>query len=325
MPKWPSLRSADDVAQRLGNYAGAIAAIAAAFAAAVAIVSWVTHSISALAAYGWGLPVLVAIGVVLVIVMGLGFAAVPAVEAWRKYHPPTTEPRSPLPDLSPEIGHLQRQLEVFIEGRGKDLELLKLSLPPLEQQGRDLATRIDQFGADIVRLNELGVSQHQVNDDIRAKLDRQGGAQAVILADLRNLERKFGFFIKAIRAGDAQRDVLLPNDKTAMVLGKRLAEAKAVDYADPASWLSDYQQWHTAARVIDHLVVSWAKAEGFGGYAPLLDLEPRHFQHSPMPPENIRTDDTIIPFKTVWHAQSSYGNQRDNIFSFFETLAAFPG
>jgi hypothetical protein len=109
-----------------------------------------------------------------------------------------------------------------------------------------------------------------------------------------------------------------------MALGKRLAEAKVEDYSDPASWLADYQKWHTAIRVIDRLIASWAEAEGFEGYARLLDLEPRHFHHSPMPPQNIRTDDTIIHFKTAWHAQSSYANQRDGIFAFFETLTALP-
>lgn len=316
MSNW--FKRLDGGIQRLAAWWTLLPFFGAALAIAVAGVSWVTGSITFLAQYGWGLPVLAAMAVVLVFVIGLSYAAVPAVEAWRKYHPlppPISPTRSPetafQTDLSSRLDNLKRQLELFIEGRGKDLELLKLSLPPLR--------------ADIVRLNELGVSQHQINDDFRGKLDRQAGAQTGVLADLRNLERKFGFLIKAIRAGDAKRDVLLPNDKTAMALGKRLAEAKVADYADPASWLADYQKWHTAARMIDHLVVSWAKAESFGGYAPLLDLEPRHFQHSPMPPDNIQTADTIIPFKMVWHAQSSYANQRDNIFSFFETLAALPG
>jgi hypothetical protein len=61
--------------------------IAGAFAGAVAAMTWVTSSIAFLSQYGWGLPVLVAVGVVLMIVIGLSFAAVPAIEAWHRYRP----------------------------------------------------------------------------------------------------------------------------------------------------------------------------------------------------------------------------------------------
>jgi hypothetical protein len=84
---WLTWRSADSAAQRLGLYAAAIGAILAVYAVAVAAVSWITSSIAFLTQYGWGVPVLAAMGIVLVIVVVLSVAAVPAAVAWRKYHP----------------------------------------------------------------------------------------------------------------------------------------------------------------------------------------------------------------------------------------------
>jgi hypothetical protein len=304
-------------------------AIGVAFAAAVAGMSWLTKSITFLAQYGWGLPVIAAIGIVLVIVVGLSFAAVPIVEAWRRFRPlPPAIPQGAGTavhsleatgiDPSLEIGRVERQIEV-----------LKASLPPLEQHGRDLVTRIDQLGADIVRLNELGVTQHQINDDLRTKLDRQAGAQAVILTDLQKLETNLGYLIDAVRARDAIRYTLVPNDEIVMSLGRRLIEAAMTDYPDSASWLSDHQRCNAALRTIDQLFINWTRVEN--GVAPpnpvisLFDLGERHFQHSPMPPENIKAEDTIIPFKTLWNVQSRYANRRDGIFSYFHAKAALPG
>ena len=91
MPNWLNWKLIDSTAQRVGGWAGAIAA---AFAAAVAIMTWVANSITALAGYGWGVPVLVAIGVVLMIVVALSFAAVPTARAWRTFYPLKAAPDS---------------------------------------------------------------------------------------------------------------------------------------------------------------------------------------------------------------------------------------
>ena len=194
----------------------------------------------------------------------------------------------------------------------------------IDEVSKNSASKLQDFEqfksdarADLARLNEAGVTQHGATEYVR-------GQVAALQKEIKDSSKRTYLLIKAVRAHDAERDVLIPNDETVMSLGKQLTEAKATDYPDPVAWLSDYQRWHAAIRAIDRVVLAWTDAEGFGGYASLLDLQARHFQHSPMPPDNIRTDDTIIPYKTVWHAQSSYANQRDNIFAFFRDCAAYP-
>jgi hypothetical protein len=303
MPDWRERwQFIDGSAQRLGGWAGAIGAIVAAFGAAVYAMTGVTNSISALAAYGWGVPVLVAIGIVLVIVVGLSFAALPAAKAWRAYHPlappaaTSVKPVAQLPEtaaweeLKSSVGSLARKLEVF-----------QLALPPLEQQSRELA--------DIVR--------RDIQTSLKTLVERVSTHERVVASGTYLL-------IRALRARDAMREILIPNDKIAISLGKRLAEAKATDYPDPASWLSDYQHWNAATRAIDRLMMEWTRSPSYEPVS-LFDLEGRHFQNSPMPPENIRADDTIIPFKTVWYVQSSYANQRDGAFSFFNERITYPG
>jgi len=293
------------------------------YAVAVAVVSWVTHSISTLAAYGWGLPVLVAMGIVLAVVMGLSFAALPAAKAWRAYHPllpmnpiqlseTTTEIAAKITDDQPFSG--DRPWRAEIDGLGSALE------------GYVDAVRGD-LKKDIVRLNELGVAQHQVSEAFRTQFKELQNAVKALEERLVTHERVVAsgthLLIRALRARDAMREIIIPNDKTAMSLGKRLAEAKATDYPDPASWLADFQRWNEAAHAIDRLMMEWTRKPSYEPVS-LFDLEGRHFQNSPMPPENIRTDDTIFPFKTVWYVQSSYANQRDGAFSFFNERMVYP-
>jgi hypothetical protein len=93
-----------------------------------------------MATYGWGVPVLVAIGIVLVIVVGLSFAALPAAKAWRAYHPlapPAATIVEPVAQL-PETGAWE-ELKSSVGGLARKLEVLQLALPPLEQQSRELA------------------------------------------------------------------------------------------------------------------------------------------------------------------------------------------
>jgi len=208
------------------------------------------------------------------------------------------------------------------------LETLKASLPPLDHQNSELASKIERIGADIVRLNEVGVTQHGVTEYIRGQLTVLQGTVKALDAGLTEHKRVVAsgtyLLIRALRAREAMREIVIPNDQIAMALGKRLTDAKAIDYPDFESWLSDYQRWNAAVRAIDRLMMEWTRKPSYEPVS-LFDLEWRHFQNSPMPPENIRTDDTIIPFKTVWHIQSSYANQRDGVFSFFNEKSAYPG
>lgn len=303
-----------------------LGAIAVVFAAAVAVMSWVTNSISVLAAYGWGVPVLVAIGIVLVVVMGLSFAALPVAKAWRAYHPLPVPVAAASGTQLPEID-AREDFKSAVDRLERKLEVLE----------RAYATDLEQFNsrlsADIARLNQLGVSQHEINDVFRNQIQKIQFSLKTLTDRVSTHEQVVAsgthLLIRALRARDAMREILIPNDKIAMSLGKPLAVAKATDYPDSTSWLTDYERWKMAVRTIDQLMIEWT--QGATGVAPgpatisLFDLKGHHFERSPMPPENIRTDDTIIPFKTVCWVQSSYANQRDGIFSFFNEKIAYPG
>ncbi len=325
--------------------------VLAVFAAAVAVMSYVLNSIGKLSQYGWGLPVVVAIGIVLASLLVLSLIALAAAAVYRwwclyrypdLYRQDTREPGVPrgspgltvVPEAAQsapwkaDIDKLGSAVEGYIDATRanftNEIGQLRAEINAVSAAHKTLATKADlderfrPIAADIARLNEVGVTQHGATEYVR-------GQVAALQKEIKDLSERTNHLIKAVRAHDAERDVLIPNDEIVMSLGKRLVEAKATDYPDPVPWLSDYQRWHAAIRAIDRVVFAWTNAEGFGGYAPLLDLQTRHFQNSPMPPDNIRTDDTIIPFKTVWHAQSSYANQRDGIFASFDEWAVLPG
>ena len=142
MPKW--LKLIDGTAQRVGGWAGAITAV---LAVLVVVMTWVTNSITALAAYGWGLPVLVATGVVLAFVFILSIAAI----AWRFFNPlhspspMTADPKSD--DLRPDIGRLERKVDL-LEANIKGLNQLHSELAKthgdqsIEQQKKLAAIQI---------------------------------------------------------------------------------------------------------------------------------------------------------------------------------------
>jgi hypothetical protein len=290
----------DGAVQRLVAWAAFVTIVAAAFGAAVAGMSWVTNSIAALASYGWGVPVLVAIGIVLVIVVALSFAAVPAARAWRTFYPikavritdSDTKTATPASD-GDELAIIRGQIDEVNANAA--------------QARRDIVTTMSNLALD-------------TNRDLKATNEKIETLANLISHQDKSFATRIDLLIRALRARDAKRDVLLPNDKVAMSLGKPLVEAKSDTYPDAASWLSDYQRWNDAMHAIDYLMGQWAK-----GVSPLFDLKERHYKNSPMPPENIKTDDTIIPFKTVWHVQSSYSNQRDGLFAFLNEKAIFPG
>jgi hypothetical protein len=214
----------------------------------------------------------------------------------------------------------------------RKVDVIAASLPPLEQRGSELRANLAEltrnYSGDVDRLNKIGVAQHGVNEGFRDQfkelqttiktlVDRFSTHERVVASGTRLL-------IRGICARDDRRFILIPNDKIAMSLGKRLVEAKVADYPDATSWLPDYQTWEAATRTIDKLMIDWTK-EAPDMYTSLFKLERRHFANSPMPPDNIRSDDTIIPFKTVWHVQSSYANQRDGFFALLDERAVLPG
>ncbi len=303
MPKWlkKCWRVADNAVQRTAAWFALLLALGI-FSAAVAVVNQVTQSISALAAYGWGLPVLVAIGIVLAILVVLSLTAI----AWR-YFRPLPPPLPMLPSMetaaeiepSPDIGRLERRMD-----------LLERSLPPLERQSEEFASKIGEIERAITEIDV------KLQTSLKTLAERFSTHEQVVASGARLL-------IRALRAHDAMRDVLLPNDQTVMSLGKRLMYPES--YPNAAAWLTDYRGWSAALRAIDNLMIEWTRGQHPTAYVSMFDLKEHHYKTAPMPPDNIRSDDTIIEFKTVCQVQSSYANRRDGIFSFFNEKAVYPG
>lgn len=273
--------------------------------AAVALMSWVTGSVSILANYGWGLPVLVAIGIVLAVILILSVAAI----AWRFFNPLTASPPAVVnaknAETNPDIGRIERKMEV-----------VEVSL---EQQDKDMA-RLNQLHSELSHTfsSQFMDLQKKLNaiQIVVTALDEKVATQAQVVANGTRL------LIRALRAREAMRETLKPNDQIAMSLGKQLMNPEA--YSSDQSWLADYHTWNQALRSIDQLMLTWTKAES-SSYGSLFDLKGHHYERAPMPPANIKSDDTIIPFKIVCQVQSTYANQRDGLFAFLHEKSVYPG
>ena len=185
----------------------------------------------------------------------------------------------------------------------------------------------ESWKADIDRFNFIDGKFSKVEDAF-AKLNKKVDDE---FTELKNelIEQKrvvangTRLLIRALRAKDAQR-VLAVNDKVVMSLGVQLAKANVIHYLDSAKWLSDYRTWKAALCIIDNLLIEWTKGQS-NEHVSFIKFEGRDYENSPMPPDNIRSDDTIIAFKTAALAHSNYANRRDGIFSFFAERAVLPG
>lgn len=306
-----------------------------------AFLSWVASHIAPLSPYGWGAFVFagLAAACVLSLVLSLGLIA------WRFFKPlsPTTVPidASNSAPWKADIDSTALVIEKYIDETSAALrqvlddrfrlistdvdnkiaDNIRANARSVVDGFRELASKIDAINVDIGRLNELGVSQHGINDDLRGKVSHQAGAQAVILADLRNLERKFGYLVDAINARDAETQIKQA-DVVVDHLGRKLLTATG--YSDPKAWLADYRSWHDSITAIDRTILN-QKVEGF---TPYLDIRARDLQKcSETPPtEGLRADDSVIvAYKTVFLAQKRYTLGREQVFRFFAAKGAFPG
>lgn len=320
--------TAGDAAVRIHAVYTLLGIIATTFAALVVamsvIANWVTDLHST---YGLGAVIFVGIGAACVIVLVISAALV----AWRLFNPLPKAKTDEDVALTAIPGSAQsKPWKADIESLGSLLEKyvdatwgnLKNDIASLAE-----ALKATPWKAETDRLDKIGVAQHGVNEGFRNQLKELQSTIKTLVERLSTHERVVvsgtHLLIRGIRARDDRRFILIPNDEIAMLLGKRLVEAKVADYPDAGSWLSDYQTWEAAARTIDNLLLDWTK-DAPNMYPSLFKLERRHFANSPMPPDNIKSDDTIIHYKTVWHAQPSYANQRDGIFAFFDERAVLP-
>lgn len=269
------------------------------------IMSWAASHFPPIAQYGIGGVIFAGLGAACILMLVASISLI----AWRYFHPlGVAQSASRLEKMSePAVGSAPWKND--IENMAKLLEKY------VDETTSTLITKNMPWRVEIARLNELGVSLHAADEDLRAKLAR-------IQADLRNLDTKFHLFVTSVRARDALNEVLKPKDQIVMSLGKKLMYPES--YSDARTWLADYQVWEAALKAIDDVVVAWTRAES-SGYSSLFDLQRRHYEQAPMPPQNIWSDETIMAFKTVSHVQASYANQRDGIFSFFNARMIYPG
>ena len=312
-----------EAAMRFHALAWLYGVLAAIFAAGVAAMTWVTKSIAQLSDYGWGLPVLIAIGVVLIILIVLSFVATPMVEAYIRFrrhrdsqtgkneavqvaNMPTSAISEGLAELDRKIDELRKESETFESLATK----------------AELADRLNPIAADIARFNDLGVSLHSTNESFRDQFKELRGElaklQSLVESNRKQSEMVYEILSKAIRARDAE-SIIKEADQQIISIGKKLLEES---YPDEAAWADAYTIWEKAMTRIDNVLSSWQKEH----YTPFLDIRRKDFEGGTPSPSNIKSDQNIIRYKTVWLAQPRYANIRENIFIYFSSKAGeLPG
>jgi len=115
---------------------------------------------------------------------------------------------------------------------------------------------------------------------------------------------------RALRARDAEA-MLKEADQKVIDLGDKLLDAR---HQDDSAWAIDFQEWKRYLTQIDHLMASWDKS-----YRPSLDIRQHDYEAgAPTAPKHIvdKQDANSTRYKTVWIAQSTYKERRDNLFAY---------
>jgi hypothetical protein len=271
--------------------------------------TWVATSITGLYQYGWGAVVFAGTGVACVIILVISAA----IAASRYFNP--------LPAAS------------GAKSNNIPLDALRMSL---NEQIQELASKIDEFEiratALDAKIDKQATEQLKINrtlDGMFGTIDGKVEDQskdiqqlaARVQSDCRQSVLKFEMLTTALRARDAET-ILKEADKVISSFGPKLIRASAIDYPDQKIWLAGYGTWNEAMAKIDNLLVQW-----FDHQKPFLDIRRRDYENSSeTPPNSIKTDDTIMPYKTVCLAQPQYEKQRENMFAYFSAKAGtLPG
>jgi hypothetical protein len=148
--------------------------------------------------------------------------------------------------------------------------------------------------------------------DISSRLAEIERGIAQNKASLEELRNKAAMLTRSLRARDAQ-SIIKEADQVIMSTYKKILEEA---YPDESAWADDYAAWEKAMSRIDNLMSQWTQQH----HKPFLDIRLKDFEASAPPPQQIKSDANATRYKTVWLAQSSYANRREDLSSYFAAI-----
>jgi hypothetical protein len=157
-------------------------------------------------------------------------------------------------------------------------------------------------------------------DDVLNRVAETERGIAQNKASLDELRTEVAMLSMSLRARDAE-SIIKEADQVIVFTAKKLLEGS---YPDEAAWADDYAIWEKAMSRIDNLMPRWAQQH----HKPFLDIRLKDFEAGAPPPQqsNIKSDTNVMRYKTVWLAQQSYANRREDILQFFASKAGeLPG
>ena len=222
------------------------------------------------------------------------------------------EARSSEAIVEKETGVEVKALADSLQEVDRKVEVVRLSLPPLERRLKDQNDLLTV-------LNKQTLEHGQGIETLGA----QGKATINGLISLRSnhiaTKNHIGLLVDALRARDAE-SLVKEHDKIAWLLGPKLLRAN--DYTDQEAWLKDYGIWREHFGAIDTALSSF----GVQGVEPFLFVRDTDLQKcAEMPPESIRGDSIIVPYKTVRIVHLRYVPIRPLVLKYFESKGRLPG
>jgi hypothetical protein len=166
----------------------------------------------------------------------------------------------------------------------------------------------------------LSQGQEAPLDDVLNRVAETERGIAQNKASLDELRTEVAMLSMSLRARDAE-SIIKEADQVIVFTAKKLLEGS---YPDEAAWADDYAIWEKAMSRIDNLMPRWAQQH----HKPFLDIRLKDFEAGAPPPQqsNIKSDTNVMRYKTVWLAQQSYANRREDILQFFASKAGeLPG
>jgi hypothetical protein len=259
------------------------------FGALWVLTSLIANSIGVVSAYGWGVVAFVGMATACLLLLVISTC----LFAWRYFR-------------TVSVDQLKMSDEAMLL---RKLDFITTSLSPLEQQNHEISAKINELERNIAELNAKNARESELLTKLSTKVQ----------SDYLQLNRKFGYLIDAIHARDAE-EVAKKADAVVSSLGTKLLTA--VHYSNAGEWLKDYKIWRDSVSAIDRAVGRL----GVEGHSPFLDIRHQELENcSNMPPDGMRNDHTIVPYKTVSLVQRRYTDGREQLFRFFAAKGALPG
>jgi hypothetical protein len=274
------------------------------------VMSALFSALAPIAQYGWAAIVLAGIAAA----SGVILVASAALVAWRYFRPLSVDRKSDkekgLPP-KPGSGVTDNLIDRVDAAEREIIEIraeLTASNAKLEQAERELATN-EQIRTELVRK-----TSHN-DGGLAALISMFEQLKSLVESNRKQAAQCDQILSRSLRARDAEA-IINEADQEVISIVRKLLEGS---YSNEAAWASDYTRWNKAMTRIDGVISQWQEH-----HKPFLDIRLKDFEAgapTPPPQSNIKSDQNVMRYKTVWLAQQSYANTRDNIFIYFSSKA----